>query len=577
MSESIVCPIGVCILPQPPPNMARTLTYPRVALDTLVHYGIPHAEVPPDSLSDALPFLKVLVTLGNDALPKAVGKTLCDWVEAGGVWIGVGGVAAMPAMFGVEVEGPTYSSWGGGVGTLGEGYLTASGSHPVIGHLRAALHHFNGLPARVAGDSHVIARALDRHQRPADRVAVAEARHGAGRCLLIAPDLTGAIVRIRQGIGITRDGVPSSDGTAPICDEVLKSGDGFALDWDFDRQDVPGAPGLRAFLEPQADLWSELLVRSALYGAQCAGLTMPMLWLYPRDLPAVGALSHDSDGNDADLARAMLAEVARAGVRSTWCVQAPGYAADVIDDIRRAGHELAMHFDAMSGHTQWSAEDFAGQHAALRDLFRDDIVSNKNHYLRWEGDVEFFEWCAAHGVRLDQSKGASKTGEAGYNFGTCHPYLPVRRDGSVIPVYELATPTQDLVVFAPQALADALTHTVLRAHGVLHLLFHPAHIRTAGVADAMHEAIGRAREHGVEWWTARDLVAWEDARRSAAWNVHSRAGAITGATLRSEQPLADATVLWLHPEGDVERFGFSFVPTACTISPKKTIELEVPV
>src|SRR5688500_20191428 len=73
-------------------------------------------------------------------------------------------------------------------------------------------------------------------------------------------------------------------------------------------------------------------------------------------------------------------------------------------------------------------------------------VTNKNHYLRWENDTDIWDWCAKHGIGLDQSKGASKTGEAGFNFGTCHTYFPARFDGSVIDVLELPTPTQDLFV-----------------------------------------------------------------------------------------------------------------------------------
>ena len=81
---------------------------------------------------------------------------------------------------------------------------------------------------------------------------------------------------------------------------------------------------------------------------------------------------------------------------------------------------------------------------------------------------------ALRGIQLDQSKGASKPGEAGFNFGTCHPYFPVEFDGSPIDVLELPTPTQDLNVFAPETLLRPLLDP-RRRHGILHLLFHPTH------------------------------------------------------------------------------------------------------
>ncbi|MCW3098098.1 MAG: hypothetical protein JWL77_3716, partial [Chthonomonadaceae bacterium] len=98
----------------------------------------------------------------------------------------------------------------------------------------------------------------------------------------------------------------------------------------------------------------------------------------------------------------------------------------MIEAIQNAGHELAMHYDAMSDGLPWCRDQFTRQFHALETLFRGQRpVSNKNHYLRWEGDTELFTWCEEHGIQLDQTKGASKTGEAGFNFGTCHPFFPV--------------------------------------------------------------------------------------------------------------------------------------------------------
>src|SRR5207244_1010884 len=118
-----------------------------------------------------------------------------------------------------------------------------------------------------------------------------------------------------------------------------------------------------------------------------------------------------------------------ADVLSTWCVIEPGYAPDVIRAIRDAGHELALHYDAMSAGHQWDETEFTRQWEKLTVLFGGERpVSNKNHYLRWEDDTEFYGWCERHNIQLDQSKGASKTGEAGFNFGTCHPYFPLAPD-----------------------------------------------------------------------------------------------------------------------------------------------------
>jgi hypothetical protein len=203
-----------------------------------------------------------------------------------------------------------------------------------------------------------------------------------------------------------------------------------------------------------------------------------VLWLYPRRLPCIAHLSHDSDGNEPEKARLLLDVLKQTQINSTWCIILPGYDANLMDEIKQAGHELATHYDAMTMTEgfNWGEGDFDRQHRELTELFKETPVSNKNHFLRWEGDVEFFDWCAKRGIELDQSKGPSKTGEAGFNFGSCHPYFPVRFNGEAIDVLELATLTQDLVVFAPPLILQHLMDGTQRVHGVMHLLFHPAHM-----------------------------------------------------------------------------------------------------
>lgn len=564
-------PFGVCVLRAPGRNAARTVLYGHYVHEILAHAGVCNTSLAVDELADSLPELRVLLTVGEAVLPDGLPESLQAWVQAGGTWIAVGGACGAGGLFGVEVQRPAYGSWGGGQSTLGEGYLEPlEPAHPVLAHLAIPLHFFNGLPVTPAG-GRVLARVLDAHGRPTERAALAENRPGEGRCLLVAPDVTGAVVRIQQGTAITRDGVPASDGTAPICDEVLKTGDGGVLDWHFDRQPLDGAPGLSVFQQPVADQWRELLLRAVFYAAREAGVPLPVLWLYPRGLPALGHISHDTDGNDPVKARRLLEVLAEARIHTTWCTILPGYERELTAAIREAGHELAMHFDAMSPHTLWEEAAFHEQWRQLADLFGEQApVSNKNHYLRWEKDTEFFDWCERRGIRLEQSKGPSKSGEAGFNFGTCHLYRPVAPDGRLIDVYELPTLTQDLVVFAPEALLPPLLDAAARHHGILHLLFHPGHIDKPGVAEALLHSVEEGRKRGLEWWTAARIGEWERVRRGLRWLDYRRTEGGAAVRFRAADPLPGATLLWLAPGGSiridgsiapaetVERWGFSF-------------------
>src|SRR5579871_5460731 len=502
MNDPGVFPLGVCVLPEPEPNRARTVSYPHYIHEILGHAGVCYETVETGDLAERLPRLRLLLTVGETELPEATRTTLRDWVDAGGGWISVGGLCGLEDLLGARAEPPAYQGWATGSGTLGEGYLQpVTDSHSISGFLPFPLHFFNGVPVQAA-EASVLAGVRDAHQRPTGRHAVLENRVGQGRCVLIAPDVTGTVVRIQQGIAVTRDGISAPDGSAPVADGVLKSGDGGVLDWLFDRQPVPGAPGLYAFLEPIADHWRALLLRAIFTLARDLDVALPLLWFYPRNLPALGHLSHDTDNNNPERAMRLLAALKAAQVRSTWCVILPGYERRRIEAIRAAGHELALHYDAMAA--DWSEAEFERQGRHLRALFAPEVpVTNKNHYLRWEGDVAFFDWCDRHKILLDQSKGASKTGEAGFNFGTCHPYFPVAPDGTPHDVLELPTPTQDLGVFAPSALLEPLLAAALRHHGVLHLLFHPAHIFKPGVAEALRQAVTQAQS--MAWWTAAEI------------------------------------------------------------------------
>jgi hypothetical protein len=239
-----------------------------------------------------------------------------------------------------------------------------------------------------------------------------------------------------------------------------------------------------------------------------------------------------------------------------------------------------MHFDAMSEGTRFTETEFDRQWHELRELFGGAApVTNKNHYLRWEGDCEFFRWCAARGIQLDQSKGASKPGEAGFNFGTCHPYFPVEIDGRSIDVLELTTPTQDLNVFAPEPLFRPLLESVRRRHGILHLLFHPTHTIRDDVAGALERSVALARERGMEWWIAADINAWERARRKVRWSDYHASKSGASVKLFVVDELTDATILWLASEpaaATVQRWGFDFRPTVMSLSTDSTSHFKYP-
>jgi hypothetical protein len=551
MSNQVSSPVGVCVFADAGLNKGRSVNYPGYVHEVLAHAGVPFEPVAPEDLAGKLGGVKILVTVGEQALVDDAKAALKAWVEAGGSWLSIAGTCGLEDVVGAKQETPTYVGWATGLRSLGEGFLKTDGKHPVLGFVKKPLHFFGGAHLK-ATDGTVLATALDKHAREQGGVpAVIEKKTGKGRSLLIAADVTGTIVRVQQGLSVTRDGVAASDGSAPIDDYVLKSGDGGVLDFVLDRDPVPGVSGLNAFLTPIADQWRQILLGSIFYLAQQAGVALPVLWMWPRNLPAIGHVSHDTDGNDPKLCERLLESLRAAKIRSTWCVIAPGYDKRLIGQIREAGHELCMHYDAMTEGLDWSEKNFDEQFRFLTDLLETKIVTNKNHYLRWEGDMEFFEWCQKRGIKLDQSKGASKTGEAGFNFGTCHPHFPVYFRGEFADVLELPTPTQDLTVFAPEDFGVPLMEASIAAHGVVHYLFHPAHFAKEPTPRAMERMAEEGRQRGIEWWTAKQINDWERARRTVKWSGYGQDATGTSVTLTAGAELGGATLMWLAPKGSV--------------------------
>ncbi len=523
----------VCAFPTPPPNVPRNAVHTDYIHEITGYAGLETTPVEPARLADALPTGRILMTVGDGPVPDSV----ADWMANGGVWIAVGGTCGREDLFGVRKLAPDFVLWGAPSRNLGEGWIQAQANNPLSPAFPIPLHHYGGIAVENV-DAESLASCLDAHGTPTGYAGVVRKQVGNGWALLIAPDVTGAVVRIQMGNPIHRDGIPAPDGTAPVGDGVLKSDDGIALDWIRDRQDVPGTPGLRGFLQPQADLWREVLLRAVLWAGETTKTPIRLLWYWPDCLPAIGHLSHDSDGNDLDRANDLLAALDRAAAPGTWCVILPGYPADMIAKIVDAGHELATHYDSMTAGTVFSEREFDEQWRRLCVQFGFQPVTNKNHYLRWEGDVDILKWCMARGIRMDQSKGASKTGACGFGFGASHPFKPVDCKGRILPILELPTPTQDLHVFAPETLAEPLLAGALRVYGVAHFLFHPAHMAREQVADSLVRTVESGRNRGMDWWTAARIVAWNDARRAADWQ---------DGALRTPKALPGATVLTYAP------------------------------
>lgn len=533
--NSVRSPLTVITAPAPSDVNPRGRAWIYIA-EILKRAGLFFNQISPLELEAPPAHRQVIVLGGNLQFSPAQQAALSSWVEKGGALIGIGGTSGLDAVFGVNDRQPLMEGWM---------QITAP-HHPITADLRSSLHVFGGFALKT--DSATTLATLDTGRQGAQGAALVENHFGEGHAILIGPDLLFSIVHMQQGLPVLQDGKPPADDSAPIDDGELKAEDGLVLNWQRDR--TPMEPDkVPVFLEPISDELRGIIVRGILHMARCQDIALPILWQWPRGLPAVGHISHDTDGHDPQKAVAMLEVMNRCDVKSTWCTLYPGgYPREFYEQLKQQGYEIALHYDARTGGpgTSWSYENLVMQHRWLKEAAGlDEIVSNKNHYTRWENRLDFLRWCERLGIKSDQTRGPSKQGTIGFPLGGSQPYFPLdERAGRFLDVLEVNMLTQDLVVVCPAEYGRQLVDSVLRQHGVAHFLFHPAHILKPGVAAALSDLIDYGRSKGMEWWTNEQIYTWETLRRG----VQTEYGTDGRVTIHCAQPLEDVSLLLLKPQ-----------------------------
>lgn len=528
--------------------------------EILAHAGIPFDEV--ERPLSGLDGSRVVLLPWHMPLSKSERTLLAGFVESGGALIGLGGMSGLDDVFGAADRGE-----------MAEGYVqVAAKDHPVTSGFNSSLHCFGGRRIK-AVDGTALARVMGASD------GVVEHRAGNGLGLAVGPDVVRTVVQIQQGH-------PIPPATGPTRIDVIQ---GLALDLDRDRSPVPGEEENLVFLEPIADEFRELIVKAVLYACRECGVSLPVLWYWPENLPAIAHMSHDSDGGDEALGWSLLRLTQEVDIRTTWCNMAGHYQPAFYRAIEDYGSEVALHYDAQTwqtasddqkpatAHLKWGYEELTGQLKTVTEAAGRPVTTNKNHTLRWQGRLEFFRWCERLGITLEQSRGPNTPYTNGFPFGGCHPWFPIDDEapgGPPIDVLEVNLTVQDIHKRCSTRLAHCFADRAFAHHGIAHFLFHPAHVGDPAVRGGLREIVGYTRDKGMPWWTAARIDAWERARRMVGFGLRDNGAYEVSANAN----LKGATVLLLDVEGDtpgdvVERYGFRFRTVTMDLVGGRSVEL----
>lgn len=558
--------------------------YDSYCLEIIRHAGFLIDEIPPQHLAQVLPLLSVFITAGAVPLKPEAQQALQDFVARGGVWIAVGSTCEMDSLFGVECEPNPFPFGSDELIRLGEGYVCARDEGKLFPPALPPLRFSGGVAVRdLKGEA--LAEVHDIHQSPSHRAAIVRHSYGEGYTLLFAVHVGETVARIRHGRAVIEDGVPPSDGSAPLRDGVLRCEDGIALDWQFDR--AASGKSLPYFHFPVADVWCEILIRAILQAAEHTGGVCPMVWYYPDNLEGAGVLFVQQEPDMPDSESAFTRLMTLIGVRAVWGVQNASQSPQFYRELLKRENEVALIFepDTKSFCRQTTLQtqmDHARRFSGLRNIRTVQVNG-----LRWQGLSEFYEHCERTQIAADLGHGGYAPGAAGFAFGSCHLWKALKSDGSFIQTYVLPLLGYGVIDSLPVEVAREITKTAARHHGVAHFALSPSVALDEAKADGLVRLLALAREEGMDWFTPSELVNWEEGRRMMRYKFN-RQGDTLQMALVTARTMNHLTLMLLGGEGlevstginvlpktTVHRYGFEFQTVQVDVIEKSVRELSL--
>lgn len=508
--------------------------------------------------------LDVLLLCGRGSLSDAGQAAVEDWVQTGGVLVCGGGMWGLHETLGLDPRGTWVSN--GLAEPCGNDRLWPAGCRQV--------RFFGGtLGTCVRGKPIAKAQGLD---------ALTRASVRRGHALYMGPHVGQTMQLMQMGRSVECDAVGPSDGSATLDDGHLRDEDGTQLSYEHDRTRVDGSAPF--FGQPHADAVREIWIRAVLNAADLAGVAVPLLWHWPHNAAGTAMLSLECEQFETDRVFRVYRSLAMFGCPAAWMVRMPGFSLNVFRALRSWDHEVGLLFETDDG-PGWHEERVKIQLTGMRRASaRPSILSMRAAGGRWRGYTKPYELAEASGARVYCGRGGRQPGTQGFLFGTCHPFFPVRPDGSSFYVAEMPVVLSEPGDTAPDAVCDALLEQVLARHGCLHIASTPESFDDQTKFNAIRRLLSLCKQHRLEFILPETAFQFEKARRTMRMTANEtrNEGFLH---FSSDVGVEELTLLVSGPSGNamvrgreamatpVERYGTAFHAITFSLEPKQQVEV----
>lgn len=490
--------------------------------ECLAHAGV-RAEILHEWVPYELSRTHVCLLAGVGKLTPAQKEGLRSWVDQGGHLVVAGSPMELEDILGLVQDGSQRRS---------VGYVTPAKDD----RLWPA-----GTPRiKALGITTVTPRTAEVIGECSGRAAVTRFRYGHGTATYVGIDLGLTSQLMAMGRSVECDAIGPDEDRVGFDDDVLRAEDGIALSFESDRTPTKGdEPG--HFGYAWVDLAREVWLRAVFEAVERSGKATPVTWYWPNAATGAATLTLDVRDNEVDRIVAMQRMLSMFGCTATWLVPMPGYSADVYRAMRGMEHEVGLLFsvDEPNG---WHDDRVRIQLTNLIRLASWPAMGTvRVQHGQWKGWIQFYDACEAAGARVSVNKGGRQAATAGFAFGTCHPFFPIRKDGKDRHVLELPYQLWEPGRVTSEGTAVSIIEAVAARNGCLGFSLHPDDMSDPAISAAVRRVLITCKERKMVFMKADDVGRFERARRhirvttkllgEAGWIQVSSESEINGLTL----------------------------------------------